>query len=791
MQTSLRQSLILLSFLGVTVATIIVVVSLWLSFSSMIKSHVDKEVVLVEKLLNNVLAEKESRTERNIASSLNAINSDAVLDNKDIEKLSHAFLGSLSQSIEGSANASESYVSSSYVSSSYVSSSDARSLDLALINLDHTVISSTSNSYEKGAQSLRSVAMAAMGLNHVLSVENGVLTHLSLKSVVLNNERYYVLMARDIQREVLETVSALSEADISIIDRTTQVLLASTLSTRLAEEYHPSIAGFNWQDVTFSEAVSYIEYNIPVSTLNTSPAKITVLIDVANYVQSFREMQNMLFSLYLLALLIISLFFMVWTKRITSPLNSVITVIDSVSSGRYKNKLNSTSRFREINELESAIGQMQSKIFRREERIKYQAQHDDLTGLYNRNFLEEFFVTQMRDGKSIQVIAITVIGFRTINDLYGYSNGDNTLKSLAWRLLQWPGTSARLAGGEVIYITDEPLNELQLETLKYILEQPVESNLITIPVKVAMAVLECPEDASDTEELFRKLNIVSDNAIRSGAALTYYSEALEQGYNRRLLITTELKRVLATQQHELSVVYQPKIDLKTMKVCSMEVLLRWNNSRLGQVSPDEFISVAEQAGLIEQVTKWVMKTTITDLAYFRSKRYDFSVAMNLSSHDIQNKTLLNELVALLTEKGLSPASLQLEITESDLVADASLAVENLSSLKSLGFRFAIDDFGTGYSSLAYLKNLPVETIKIDKSFILNLSTDENDQQIVHTILSLAGIFELNVVAEGVEDAESLNILKEWGCDVAQGYYISRPLKREDLEAWLLTTPYHE
>ena len=165
--------------------------------------------------------------------------------------------------------------------------------------------------------------------------------------------------------------------------------------------------------------------------------------------------------------------------------------------------------------------------------------------------------------------------------------------------------------------------------------------------------------------------------------------------------------------------------------------------------------------------------------------------MNLSSHDIQNKTLLNELVALLTEKGLSPASLQLEITESDLVADASLAVENLSSLKSLGFRFAIDDFGTGYSSLAYLKNLPVETIKIDKSFILNLSTDENDQQIVHTILSLAGIFELNVVAEGVEDAESLNILKEWGCDVAQGYYISRPLKREDLEDWLLTTPYHE
>jgi EAL domain-containing protein (putative c-di-GMP-specific phosphodiesterase class I) len=165
--------------------------------------------------------------------------------------------------------------------------------------------------------------------------------------------------------------------------------------------------------------------------------------------------------------------------------------------------------------------------------------------------------------------------------------------------------------------------------------------------------------------------------------------------------------------------------------------------------------------------------------------------MNLSTQDIQNKVLLSKLVALLTQKGLSPESLELEITESDLVADASLAIENLSELTARGFHFAIDDFGTGYSSLAYLKNLPVKTIKIDKSFILALASDENDQQIVHTVLSLASVFNLKVVAEGVEDVASLKILKDWGCDIAQGYYISRPLNRSDLEDWLQNTPFGE
>lgn len=186
-----------------------------------------------------------------------------------------------------------------------------------------------------------------------------------------------------------------------------------------------------------------------------------------------------------------------------------------------------------------------------------------------------------------------------------------------------------------------------------------------------------------------------------------------------------------------------------------------------------------------------MQRTIADLSYFRQKGYGFTVAMNLSTQDIQNKPLLDKLVSILTDAALSPDALELEITESDLVADASLAIENLNALTSRGFHFAIDDFGTGYSSLAYLKNLPVDTIKIDKSFILSLATDDNDKQIVHTVLGLASAFDLKVVAEGVEDEMSLNILKEWGCDIAQGYFISRPLAKDALEEWLENSPLGE
>ncbi|WP_269519437.1 putative bifunctional diguanylate cyclase/phosphodiesterase [Alteromonas sp. BMJM2] len=762
MYRGLRQSLTRLIAIGATTATLFVFIALWSSFSTLIQSHLDKEVTNAESALEKVFAEHYGL----LSSTL-----DTLINTEELSAVT-----TLSKA-------------SSFIHSFNREKDSSNIVHLAIINLDHIVIASSSPMFLAGKQAKQSVAMAAMGLTHTVAVVNGELTYLRFKTIQANGIRFYLLIASHIQDEIIQSVGLYSNAYVNIIDSNTGTVLASTLPQH-TKGTHQSIASeLRWHDMTFLDTAKYVEHAFSLESLSIAPVKINFFVDIAAQVESFRSVQLTLFSLYILGLFSITLFALLWIRRVTKPINSVIKAINNIAFGRYENTFEKTGNFQEVIALEDAVEGMQQSISKREDSIRYQAQHDNLTGLFNRNYLEQYFIEQMREPKWIQVIGITVIGFRTINDLYGYSNGDNTLKTLAKRLLRWPGISARLAGGEVIYVTDEPLNDNQLVTLKHILEQPVESNLITIPVKVAMAVLSCPEDAQTTEELFRKLNIVSDKAIRTGAWSARYSDELEESYNRRLSITTELKRALATQQDELSMVYQPKIDLRAMKICSMEALIRWNSSKLGHVAPDEFIAIAEQAGLIEQVTKWVMRQTISDLAYFRRKYYDFTVAMNLSTQDIQNKVLLNELVALLTEKGLSPASLQLEITESDLVADATLAVENLSSLRALGFRFAIDDFGTGYSSLAYLKNLPVETIKIDKSFILSLATQDNDQQIVHTILSLASIFDLKVVAEGVEDAESLRILKEWGCDEAQGYFISRPLTRDDLEKWLRSSPF--
>ena len=193
--------------------------------------------------------------------------------------------------------------------------------------------------------------------------------------------------------------------------------------------------------------------------------------------------------------------------------------------------------------------------------------------------------------------------------------------------------------------------------------------------------------------------------------------------------------------------------------------------------------------LIEQVTTWVLDRTLDDLAGFRQQGYVFSVAINLSTQDIQRPELMRSLAEKIAAKGLTPSDVELEITESDLVEDAALAIRNLNTLKAMGFHFAIDDFGTGYSSLAYLKTLPVQTIKIDKSFVLKLASDDSDQQIVRTVLNLAAVFHLCVVAEGVEDERSLQILKDGGCDIAQGYFISRPLTVPAMYEWLGSTHY--
>jgi len=763
-QKTLSQSLFQTLFIGIVIASLLIVGAVWRSASTLVVQNIDHDVSLAEKVFDKVVADRQA----------------VILSVSKVLSRSFDFRRAV-----GTENIPS-------IEAAFRSYAERLNTDIiALVSLDHKVVASHSPLFEVGQSLESSVALVVNQKESGLFVVNDYLVQLSLIRVEIPTLRYYMLIGVEFDDALLQELKQLVDAEIIISKTESNEILTTTLSASEAQRVLALKRDPSWVDVTFNDELTYFTRRVNIGATDRLPVNITLAVDTTSAFNAFSRIQITILVFCLAAMVIALAFSLVLAKNVTKPVSNLVKAVNRVASGSYGSTLDEPSKLREITELANAVDSMQANIKNRELDIRYQAEHDVLTGLFNRNYVENYFESEIKEDRALQVVAITVIGFRTINDLYGYSNGDNTLKALAQRLQRWPGISARLAGGEVLYISHESLNDEQLETLKHILEQPVESNLIAIPLKVAMAVLECPQDAFTSEELFRKMNIVTDEAIHSDKWCVRYRAELEDKYNRRLAITTELKRALASQQNELSMVYQPKIDLVTMKVCSMEALIRWNSSALGFVPPDEFITIAEQAGLIEQVTSWVMKQTISDLAYFREKGYDFTVAMNLSTQDIQNKVLLSNLVSLLTEKGLSPDALELEITESDLVADASLAIENLNELTARGFHFAIDDFGTGYSSLAYLKNLPVKTIKIDKSFILSLASDENDQQIVHTVLSLAAVFNLKVVAEGVEDLASLNILKDWGCDVAQGYYISRPLKLADLEEWLQNTPFGE
>lgn len=764
MQKTLSQSLFQTLFIGVVIASLLIIGAVWRSANTLVVKNIEHDIQLAEKVFDKVVSDRQTVI-------------------KSVSKV-------LSRSFDFRRAVGTGSIPS--IEAAFTSYAGRLNTDIiALVSLNHQVVASHTELFKEGQNVQSSLALVAKGKDSGFFVVDNKLVQLNLIRVEIPTLRYYMLIGVEFDSVLLQELKELVDAEIIISQLDSNRILKTTLKEHEAKRVLASQRDPSWVDVTFKNQLTYVTRQVYLGSEETLPVNITLAVDTTSSFEAFTGVQLTIFAFSILAILIALGLSLLLARSVSQPVSTLVKAVNKVASGKYGATLKTPSKLKEITELANAVDSMQASIKSREKHIRYQAEHDVLTGLFNRNYVEGYFESELGSGHSVQVVAITVIGFRTINDLYGYSNGDNTLKALAERLQRWPGTSARLAGGEILYITHDALNDDQLETLKHILEQPVESNLIAIPVKVAMAVIDCPKDASSSEELFRKMNIVTDEAIHSDSWCVRYKADLEDKYTRRLSITTELKRALISQQNELSMVYQPKIDLQTMKVCSMEALIRWNNSVLGFVPPDEFITIAEQAGLIEQVTSWVMKQTISDLAYFREKGYGFTVAMNLSTQDIQNKVLLTKLVSLLTEEGLSPEALELEITESDLVADASLAIENLNELTARGFHFAIDDFGTGYSSLAYLKNLPVKTIKIDKSFILSLASDENDQQIVRTVLSLASVFNLKVVAEGVEDAASLDILKEWGCDIVQGYYISRPLSCADLESWLQNTPFGE
>jgi len=428
---------------------------------------------------------------------------------------------------------------------------------------------------------------------------------------------------------------------------------------------------------------------------------------------------------------------------------------------------------------------------------EHQALHDALTGLPNRvlfhDRVRQAIESARRHGSTSAVMVMDLDHFKEINDTLGHYHGDRLLQLVGERLsslLRSEDTVARMGGDEFAILLpsvgDQSYAAEVAAKMRDALRASFEIDGLTLEVGASIGIACYPDHGEDGETLLQRADIAMyvAKADHSGAQL--YETKQDQHSVQRLALAGELRR--AIENDELVLHYQPKVDVATGRVVGAEALCRWQHPSLGLIMPDEFVPMAEHTGLITPLTKQVLNIALQQVAHWRAQGQRLSIAVNLSARSFLDSQLLDDIPELLAAWRVDPALLELEITESMIVGDPERARAVLERLNELGITLAIDDFGTGYSSLAYLKQLPVDEIKIDKSFVLQMGGNSSDETIVRSIIDLAHNLDLRAVAEGVEDQGIMNRLTELGCDVAQGYHISRPLPAERFEAWMTSFP---
>jgi diguanylate cyclase (GGDEF)-like protein len=425
-------------------------------------------------------------------------------------------------------------------------------------------------------------------------------------------------------------------------------------------------------------------------------------------------------------------------------------------------------------------------------RSEHQANHDALTGLTNRTLFGSLVADALRrapDSGPLAVLLMDLNRFKEVNDTLGHRFGDLLLQQVGRRLqhpLRAGDVVARLGGDEfAILLSDLPHRDAAesiAERLQQTLEGPFTIDGYTLEVDASIGIARYPEDGADVDTLLQRADVAMYRAKENHLPHLTYSAEHDHHTPARLALVADLRR--AVDGDELVLWYQPKVDLARNEVAGVEGLVRWRHPTLGLLQPDAFIETAEHTGLIKPLTLRVLDEALQQCHSWKERGLDLRVAINLSARALLDRRLPAEVELLLRKWCLGPESLRLEITESSLMADPTMALLVTRELSAHGIALAIDDFGTGYSSLAYLKQLPVREIKIDKSFVMNMATSRSDAVIVRSTVDLGHNLGLDVVAEGVEDERTLAELRALGCNVAQGYYVSPPLPPDQLERWL-------
>ncbi|MGO4888981.1 EAL domain-containing protein [Anaerobacillus sp. MEB173] len=420
------------------------------------------------------------------------------------------------------------------------------------------------------------------------------------------------------------------------------------------------------------------------------------------------------------------------------------------------------------------------------EMIEYQANHDSLTGLTNRRLFNKQIIESLHSAKDshrkMGIMFLDLDQFKNINDSFGHGFGDCLLQNIAATLNETVDddvTLARLGGDEFILfypaITDRDVLAEDAQKIIDKISQPITINGYSVVVTTSIGISVFPDDGEDLDSLIKNADIALYHAKGKGRNSYYfYESSMSEKVMKRVEYEAKLREAISEEQFQ--VYYQPKVEVSTGKIIGMEALLRWQHPEIGMISPSDFIPIAEETGLIIPIGEYVLRTACEQSKHWQQAGYPpIAVSVNIASQQLQKDYLLSLVTKVLFETGLEPKYLELEVTEGSLMMNNEETIEILTSLKEIGVKISIDDFGTGYSSLNYIKQFSIDMIKIDKSFVMNMTSDPNDTAIVKAIISMAHSLNMRVVAEGVETEEQFALLRDMGCEWVQGFLFSEPV----------------
>jgi diguanylate cyclase (GGDEF)-like protein len=420
-----------------------------------------------------------------------------------------------------------------------------------------------------------------------------------------------------------------------------------------------------------------------------------------------------------------------------------------------------------------------------------EARTDDLTGLPNRRNLYEATGRALAEDRSLALLLLDLDRFKELNDTLGHNTGDELLRQVAVRLkaaLPADGLLARIGGDEfVVLLRDVPEEATALNAawgLHEALEEPVSLDGLLVPVQASIGIALAPAHAQTRPELLRCADVAMYRAKSKQTGIESYMVEGDNHTRDHLQLVSELRQAFGHDQLVLH--YQPKVSIGNNSFVGVEALVRWQHPRLGLLPPGEFVALAEREGLMRPLTLEVLDRSLAQQREWRQAAHIVPMAVNLSPASLLDTRLPGEIEALLERYDTPPHQLELEITEETLMRDPKRALDVIARISELGVGFSLDDFGTGYSSLAQLRRLPVHTLKIDRSFIMNMTESEEDANIVRSTIQLGHSLNLAVVAEGVENPAHLRTLERYGCDIAQGFYLGRPIPPEQIPDWLNT-----